>query len=512
MRAALRQLSHSQQHTLAVTQNKRVPTSYHDKKIVNCDNAPPSPAVRNYARWIGLDVPSPDPSCPLVSRDNNIHSAQVDDRELLWVAEQGLAAPLPQGWVACRSRSKDAKENECAIGKLYYFNTTTGESSWEHPLDDFYRQMVVTERERYKQARMIRIRASAKAEQQITTAAEDDQNSTSASDEQADCCDLSPSPLFPPQALTNQPLDTSCPTNESRARQNSYSGGPCSSQKRRSTTSHSTRSCLSKSRTRSQTAVGVSISSVSFDSVDVVVSAASSRSRSRSGCATDYRGDSAQVNRTSPATEWLSNKHSCPFAPASSLIHLLHQCILLQLKTQPLPLDTTPISSRQLLFSSPTSISPDDSSELSLEHNANSIVCHRESKAQSMEFIARLNSCYHDICHYLSRDTDAQMHLTSIDTLTACQDQLAQEKLCFKERVNKNKALISEWKHEIRRIKREKKDNEKNFCAPKKRHYHPHHFQHREQLYYARDVILQKELNIIELIDSFLNCFRLAQT
>lgn len=34
--------------------------------------------------------------------------------------------PLPEGWTKIESRSKK--------GKVYYFNSNTGESVWEHPL------------------------------------------------------------------------------------------------------------------------------------------------------------------------------------------------------------------------------------------------------------------------------------------------------------------------------------------------------------------------------------------
>lgn len=34
--------------------------------------------------------------------------------------------PLPEGWTKVESRSKK--------GKVYYFNSNTGESVWEHPL------------------------------------------------------------------------------------------------------------------------------------------------------------------------------------------------------------------------------------------------------------------------------------------------------------------------------------------------------------------------------------------
>lgn len=37
-------------------------------------------------------------------------------------------------------------------GDIYYFNFSTGQSSWEHPGDESYRSLVVQERERCKQA------------------------------------------------------------------------------------------------------------------------------------------------------------------------------------------------------------------------------------------------------------------------------------------------------------------------------------------------------------------------
>lgn len=32
-------------------------------------------------------------------------------------------------------------------GDIYYFNFSTGQSSWDHPLDEYYRRLVVQERE-----------------------------------------------------------------------------------------------------------------------------------------------------------------------------------------------------------------------------------------------------------------------------------------------------------------------------------------------------------------------------
>lgn len=37
-------------------------------------------------------------------------------------------------------------------GDIYYFNFSSGESTWDHPCDEYYRKLVVGERERAKLA------------------------------------------------------------------------------------------------------------------------------------------------------------------------------------------------------------------------------------------------------------------------------------------------------------------------------------------------------------------------
>ena len=41
---------------------------------------------------------------------------------------------LPEGWILCHSKS--------IKGKVYYFNTLTGESLWEHPEAILYNDQV----------------------------------------------------------------------------------------------------------------------------------------------------------------------------------------------------------------------------------------------------------------------------------------------------------------------------------------------------------------------------------
>lgn len=56
--------------------------------------------------------------------------------ELMWIARQGVMAPLPKGW----------KPVQDPHGELYYFNFETGESIWDHPCDEDYKQLVIQER------------------------------------------------------------------------------------------------------------------------------------------------------------------------------------------------------------------------------------------------------------------------------------------------------------------------------------------------------------------------------
>jgi centrosomal protein CEP164 len=54
----------------------------------------------------------------------------------MWIARQGVMAPLPKGW----------KPVQDPHGELYYFNFETGESIWDHPCDEDYKKLVVQER------------------------------------------------------------------------------------------------------------------------------------------------------------------------------------------------------------------------------------------------------------------------------------------------------------------------------------------------------------------------------
>ena len=94
------------------------------------------------------------------------------DKHLFWIAREGLKAPLPSAWKPCKSPE----------GEVYYFNFETGESVWDHPCDDYYRNMYKEEKRKLapRKARIAQLEVAAKArrgkiqqlEQRLRTVAE----------------------------------------------------------------------------------------------------------------------------------------------------------------------------------------------------------------------------------------------------------------------------------------------------------------------------------------------------
>lgn len=60
----------------------------------------------------------------------------VKDSEFVWIAEEAFQAQLPPGW------SEHLDDDGC----MFYYNQTSGDSSWTHPMDDIFRQIVVYQR------------------------------------------------------------------------------------------------------------------------------------------------------------------------------------------------------------------------------------------------------------------------------------------------------------------------------------------------------------------------------
>ncbi|CAJ1006488.1 putative WW domain containing protein [Leishmania naiffi] len=85
-----------------------------------------------YGKWLGMELP--------------------DDMPLLWIAREGLKAPLPDHWKACKSEK----------GELYYFNFKTGQSIWDHPSDEHYRELLKTEKAK------LHVKKNGKGDKEVT--------------------------------------------------------------------------------------------------------------------------------------------------------------------------------------------------------------------------------------------------------------------------------------------------------------------------------------------------------
>ncbi len=83
------------------------------------------------------------------------------ESELMWIARAGITAPLPSGWKPVSVFSSNSHKlclsssslfeifvfcSQMDDGELYFYNFNTNQSSWEHPSDEKYRQMVREER------------------------------------------------------------------------------------------------------------------------------------------------------------------------------------------------------------------------------------------------------------------------------------------------------------------------------------------------------------------------------
>ena len=76
------------------------------------DYEPTEEEILEYAKWLGMDIEL--------------------ERDLFWIAREGLKAPLPENWKPCKTGEEE----------IYYFNFATGESVWDHPCDEYYRKVV----------------------------------------------------------------------------------------------------------------------------------------------------------------------------------------------------------------------------------------------------------------------------------------------------------------------------------------------------------------------------------
>ncbi|KAI8930151.1 hypothetical protein BC831DRAFT_508600 [Entophlyctis helioformis] len=79
---------------------------------------PTEDEIIEYAKFLGMD---PD-----------------KEKHLLWIARDSLKAPLPSDWKPCQTDD----------GNIYYFNFKSGESIWDHPCDEHYRNLYQKEKEK----------------------------------------------------------------------------------------------------------------------------------------------------------------------------------------------------------------------------------------------------------------------------------------------------------------------------------------------------------------------------
>ncbi|XP_014477229.1 PREDICTED: centrosomal protein of 164 kDa [Dinoponera quadriceps] len=83
------------------------------REVFDETSHPTKEELLDYAKRLGID-PDAEP-------------------HLLDLAREGLMAALPKGWSPCFHE---------AYGAWYYYQTSTGYTSWEHPLDEVYRKLV----------------------------------------------------------------------------------------------------------------------------------------------------------------------------------------------------------------------------------------------------------------------------------------------------------------------------------------------------------------------------------
>ena len=72
---------------------------------------PTEEEILEYAKWLGMDIET--------------------EKDLFWIAREGLKAPLPENWKPCKTGAEE----------IYYFNFASGESVWDHPCDEYYRKV-----------------------------------------------------------------------------------------------------------------------------------------------------------------------------------------------------------------------------------------------------------------------------------------------------------------------------------------------------------------------------------
>ncbi|CAE7882019.1 Cep164, partial [Symbiodinium microadriaticum] len=82
--------------------------------------------VLEYAEYLGIDLDR--------------------EKDLLWIAREGVTAPVPAPWKACTENGDD----------IFYFNFETGDSIWDHPSDEHYKKLLHEKRLEKSAAKIVR--------------------------------------------------------------------------------------------------------------------------------------------------------------------------------------------------------------------------------------------------------------------------------------------------------------------------------------------------------------------
>eukprot|EP01051_Picozoa_sp_SAG22_P002101 SAG22_NODE_90_length_21067_cov_8.490843_5_plen_1250_part_00 len=90
----------------------------------------------SFASSAGAGEYDPPSAMEIIEYAKYLGMNPIYDADLLWIAAEGLTAPLPAGWT----------EHEDAEGNLYFYNTQADHSTREHPLDKHYRQTYLNEK------------------------------------------------------------------------------------------------------------------------------------------------------------------------------------------------------------------------------------------------------------------------------------------------------------------------------------------------------------------------------
>lgn len=86
------------------------------------------PEVDGHLLWIAHKVTA---ALQEMTQPRPLRPCMLISLVLMWIAHQALNAVLPSSW----SEHKDDD------GSIYYFNADSGDSAWEHPMDDYYRRL-----------------------------------------------------------------------------------------------------------------------------------------------------------------------------------------------------------------------------------------------------------------------------------------------------------------------------------------------------------------------------------